>query len=169
MLCLNNISKQYRTGELIQQALDSVSLHLRDNEFVSILGPSGSGKTTLLNIIVKLRDGQITEDSNPYTPDRNAPSQEQNMGQAKMSFLTSLSLSFNNLRTKKGRTILTAFPACWSVQTADTTCISTSIRAILKSSISTAPTTKATEVLAALPTMFAWTFLNRWCWARSAA
>ena len=51
MLCLKNISKQYRTGELIQQALNNVSLHLRDNEFVSILGPSGSGKTTLLNII----------------------------------------------------------------------------------------------------------------------
>lgn len=51
MLCLKNISKQYRTGELIQQALNNVSLRLRDNEFVSILGPSGSGKTTLLNII----------------------------------------------------------------------------------------------------------------------
>ena len=268
MLCLKNISKQYRTGELIQQALNNVSLRLRDNEFVSILGPSGSGKTTLLNIIggldrydsgeliisgistkdykdrdwdtyrnhtigfvfqsynliphqtiltnvelaltiggvsrserrdrakkaleevglgdqlhkrpnqlsggqmqrvaiaralvneprilladeptgaldsetsvqimellktvakkrlvvmvthnselaeaystriVKLRDGQIIEDSDPYTPDQNTPPQEhQEMGKAKMSFLTSLSLSFNNLRTKKGRTILTA-------------------------------------------------------------
>ena len=51
MLQLNKISKQYRTGDLVQQALDQVSLSLRDNEFVSILGPSGSGKTTLLNII----------------------------------------------------------------------------------------------------------------------
>lgn len=50
MLQLNKISKQYRTGDLVQQALDQVSLSLRDNEFVSILGPSGSGKTTLLNV-----------------------------------------------------------------------------------------------------------------------
>ncbi|MCR4728408.1 MAG: ABC transporter ATP-binding protein/permease [Lachnospiraceae bacterium] len=51
MLQLKNISKQYKTGELIQKALDGVSISLRDCEFVSILGPSGSGKTTLLNII----------------------------------------------------------------------------------------------------------------------
>ena len=51
MLQIKHISKQYRTGELVQDALDNVSLNLRDNEFVSILGPSGSGKTTLLNII----------------------------------------------------------------------------------------------------------------------
>ena len=43
--------KEYRTGTLVQKALDGVSLNLRDNEFVAILGPSGSGKTTLLNII----------------------------------------------------------------------------------------------------------------------
>ncbi len=51
MLQIKNISKQYKTGDLIQDALKDVSLNLRDNEFVSILGPSGSGKTTLLNII----------------------------------------------------------------------------------------------------------------------
>lgn len=51
MLQIKNISKQYRTGDLIQNALNDVSLNFRDNEFVSILGPSGSGKTTLLNIV----------------------------------------------------------------------------------------------------------------------
>ncbi len=51
MLQIKNISKQYRTGDLVQNALKNVSLNFRDNEFVSILGPSGSGKTTLLNII----------------------------------------------------------------------------------------------------------------------
>lgn len=51
MLQIKDISKQYKTGDLIQKALDHVSLNLRDNEFVAILGPSGSGKTTLLNII----------------------------------------------------------------------------------------------------------------------
>ena len=51
MLQIQHIKKEYRTGTLVQKALDDVSLNLRDNEFVAILGPSGSGKTTLLNII----------------------------------------------------------------------------------------------------------------------
>ncbi|MBM6918351.1 ABC transporter ATP-binding protein/permease [Intestinimonas butyriciproducens] len=270
MLQIKHISKQYKTGELVQHALRDVSLNLRDNEFVSILGPSGSGKTTLLNIIggldrydtgdliingistkqykdrdwdsyrnhtigfvfqsyhliphqsvlsnvelaltisgisrnqrrqrakkaleqvglgdqmhkrpnqmsggqmqrvaiaralvndpdilladeptgaldsetsiqimdllrevakdrlvvmvthnpelaeeystriVKLRDGKITHDSDPFDPEKEKQLQAEhrNMGRAKMSFPTSLSLSFNNLRTKKGRTLLTAF------------------------------------------------------------
>ncbi len=268
MLQLKNIRKQYKTGELVQQALDGVSLSLRDNEFVSILGPSGSGKTTLLNIIggldryddgdliinsvstkkykdrdwdayrnhtigfvfqsynliphqnllsnvelaltiggisgaerkerakaaleqvglgaqiykrpnqlsggqmqrvaiaralvnepdilladeptgaldtetsiqimellkkvaenrlvvmvthnpelaekystriVKLRDGKIISDSDPFEPTVNEKPTEKKIGKAKMGFTTSLALSFNNLRTKKGRTLLTAF------------------------------------------------------------
>lgn len=63
------------------------------------------------NRIVKLRDGKIIDDSNPYVIDKKeltAPTHK-NMGKASMSFLTSLALSFNNLRTKKGRTILTSF------------------------------------------------------------
>lgn len=51
MLQIKDIRKEYRTGDLVQKALDGVSLNLRDNEFVAILGPSGSGKTTMLNII----------------------------------------------------------------------------------------------------------------------
>ena len=51
MLQIKDIRKQYITGELVQTALDGVSLNLRDSEFVAILGPSGSGKTTLLNVI----------------------------------------------------------------------------------------------------------------------
>ena len=51
MLQIKDIRKEYKTGSLVQKALDGVSLNLRDNEFVAILGPSGSGKTTLLNII----------------------------------------------------------------------------------------------------------------------
>lgn len=270
MLQIKNISKQYITGELTQNALNDVSLNLRDNEFVAILGPSGSGKTTLLNIIggldrydsgdmiinsistkkykdrdwdsyrnhtigfvfqsynlishqsilsnvelaltisgisraerkrrakealikvglgdqlhkrpnqmsggqmqrvaiaralvndpdilladeptgaldtetsiqvmelikeiakdrlvimvthnselaeeyanriVKLRDGKIIDDTNPYEIEEAELEEpkHKNMGKASMSFLTALSLSFNNLRTKKGRTILTSF------------------------------------------------------------
>ena len=270
MLQIKNVYKEYRTGNLVQKALDDVSLNLRDNEFVAILGPSGSGKTTLLNIIggldrydkgdliineistkdykdrdwdsyrnhsigfvfqsynliphqtilanvelaltisgvpkskrkqkaiealkevglekhihkkpnqlsggqmqrvaiaralvnnpdilladeptgaldsdtsvqvmellkkvakdrlvvmvthnpelaeayatriVNLRDGKICSDTDPYIIDeekRKKP-EHKNMGKTKMSFLTSLSLSFNNLKTKKGRTFLTAF------------------------------------------------------------
>ncbi len=270
MLQIKNVSKKYKTGELIQVALNDVSLNLRDNEFVSILGPSGSGKTTLLNIIggldrydtgdliingistskykdrdwdsyrnhtigfvfqsynliphqsvlanvelaltiagisrserkrrakevltrvglgdqlhkrpnqmsggqmqrvaiaralindpdilladeptgaldtetsvqimellkevakdrlvvmvthnpelaqeystriVKLRDGRITDDSMPFDPDSETVPEavHKNMGKARMTFFTSLALSANNLRTKKGRTILTSF------------------------------------------------------------
>ncbi len=268
MLCLKEIYKQYKTGELVQKALDGVSLNLRDNEFVSILGPSGSGKTTLLNIIggldrydsgdlvingistkaykdrdwdsyrnhtigfvfqsynliphqsilsnvelaltiggisraerrnrarkaleevglgdqlhkkpnqmsggqmqrvaiaralvnnpdilladeptgaldsetsvqvmellgevakdrlvvmvthnpelaeryatriVNLRDGRIISDSNPFEMKEEGMAEHKNMGKSSMSFLTALALSFNNLRTKKARTILTSF------------------------------------------------------------
>ncbi len=268
MLQLQNISKQYKTGELVQHALNDVTLHLRQNEFVSVLGPSGSGKTTLLNVIggldrydsgdllmngtstkdyrdrdwdtyrnhtigfvfqsynliqhqsilanvelaltiggvsrkerldrakkalekvglgdqchkrpnqlsggqmqrvaiaralvndpdilladeptgaldsetslqvmellkdvakdrlvvmvthnpelaeaystriIKLLDGKIVSDSNPYSTTGSQAPKPAKTGKAKMSFLTSLSLSFNNLLTKKGRTLLTAF------------------------------------------------------------
>lgn len=51
MLQVKNITKKYITGDLVQSALDDVSINLRKSEFVAILGPSGSGKTTLLNII----------------------------------------------------------------------------------------------------------------------
>ena len=271
MLQIRDIHKEYKTGSLVQKALDGVSLNLRDNEFVAILGPSGSGKTTLLNIIggldrydsgdliingvstkrykdrdwdsyrnhtigfvfqsynliphqtvlsnvelaltisgisakerrqraldalekvglreqahkkpnqmsggqmqrvaiaralvndpdilladeptgaldtdtsvqvmdllkevakdrlvvmvthnpelaeeyatriVKLRDGRITDDSDPFEPDADANAitpVHKNLGKASMGFLTALALSFNNLRTKKTRTILVAF------------------------------------------------------------
>lgn len=270
MLQIKGICKKYKTGDLVQNALNKVSLNLRDNEFVAVLGPSGSGKTTLLNIIggldrydkgdlvingistkkykdrdwdsyrnhtigfvfqsynliphqsvlanvelaltisgisrkerrnrarkaleqvglgnqlhkkpnqmsggqmqrvaiaralvnnpdilladeptgaldtetsvqvmellkevakdrlvvmvthnpelaeeyatriVKLRDGEITDDSNPYEINDKElePPKHKNMGKSSMSFFTALSLSFNNLRTKKARTLLTSF------------------------------------------------------------
>ena len=59
--------------------------------------------------IVKLRDGRITDDSDPYTVDENTQAVHRNLGKASMSFATALSLSFQNLRSKKARTLLTAF------------------------------------------------------------
>ena len=61
--------------------------------------------------IVKLRDGVITDDSNPYEMEEEKQEKaiHKNMGKSSMSFLTALALSFNNLWTKKGRTFLTAF------------------------------------------------------------
>ena len=61
--------------------------------------------------IVTLKDGKIRADSNPYdcAEESGAEPVHKNMGKASMSFLTALSLSFNNLRTKKARTLLTSF------------------------------------------------------------
>ena len=58
--------------------------------------------------IVTLKDGRITSDSDPYTPEQGE-TVHRNLGKASMSFWTSLQLSFNNLWTKKARTILVAF------------------------------------------------------------
>ncbi len=63
------------------------------------------------NRIVKLRDGKIIDDSNPYEVDETvleAP-KHKNMGKSSMSLLTSFGLSLRNLFTKKGRTLLTSF------------------------------------------------------------
>ena len=68
--------------------------------------------------IVRIKDGLITSDSDPVDPARERLTQEQiqehavadaRKGKRSMSFLSALSLSFNNLMTKKGRTFLTAF------------------------------------------------------------
>lgn len=63
------------------------------------------------NRIVKVRDGNIVDDTNPFKINVSNQSfaEHKNMGKASMSWLTSLSLSFNNLKTKKARTILTSF------------------------------------------------------------
>ncbi len=60
------------------------------------------------NRIVRLLDGNIIDDSNPYDPAEQVdPSTKR--GHAKMSFFTAFALSMSNLLTKKGRTLLTAF------------------------------------------------------------
>lgn len=60
--------------------------------------------------IIKLLDGKVIDDTNPYQPEKEIPvKKDSNKKKASMSFATALSLSLNNLMTKKGRTILTAF------------------------------------------------------------
>ena len=51
MIRLLDVSKIYQVGDEKVRALDHASLHVRSQEFVSIIGPSGSGKSTLMNII----------------------------------------------------------------------------------------------------------------------
>lgn len=63
--------------------------------------------------IVRLLDGKITDDSNPYSASEkeieDAKVKAKEVKKTHMSFFTALSLSLNNLLTKKGRTFLTAF------------------------------------------------------------
>ncbi len=61
--------------------------------------------------IVQVKDGKIINDSNPYDLDeKDLPEVKyENMGKSSMSLLTALVLSFNNLKTKKARTLLTSF------------------------------------------------------------
>lgn len=60
--------------------------------------------------IVKILDGKIVGDSNPYTEeDRKNETNKAKTGKTSMNYFTALSLSLNNLMTKKGRTFLTAF------------------------------------------------------------
>ncbi|WP_346682897.1 ABC transporter ATP-binding protein/permease [Bifidobacterium pullorum] len=61
--------------------------------------------------IVNLRDGRILDDSDPYVIDEtaSAPAVHRTMGRSSMSFGTAVALSFNNLKTKMARTVLTSF------------------------------------------------------------
>ena len=61
--------------------------------------------------IIKILDGKITDDSNPYSKEEEKNEDRTSKANSKvsMSFFTALSLSLNNLMTKKGRTILTSF------------------------------------------------------------
>ncbi|MCL3849789.1 ABC transporter ATP-binding protein [Parabacteroides sp. GYB001] len=56
MIRINDLRKVYRTDEVETIALDNMSFHVKEHEFVAIMGPSGCGKSTLLNILGLLDD-----------------------------------------------------------------------------------------------------------------
>ena len=98
-------------------ALDSeTSIQIMDilknvakNKLVIMVTHNPELANTYANRIVKLLDGEIIDDSNPFEAPVVKERKEKTKKNKSMSFLTALSLSFNNLMTKKGRTILTAF------------------------------------------------------------
>lgn len=51
MIEFNNLSKKYRSKEIETTALNSISLQIKEGEFVSVMGTSGCGKSTLLNVL----------------------------------------------------------------------------------------------------------------------
>ncbi len=61
------------------------------------------------NRIISLKDGKVVDDTNQYDETKNLELKKSNNKKTSMNFFTALKLSFNNIRTKKGRTILTAF------------------------------------------------------------
>lgn len=101
--------------------------------------------------IVRLKDGIIMDDTNPYTESSQSEEKKKHK-KISMSFATALSLSFNNLRTKKGRTLLTAFAGSIGIIgialiLAVSTGMSTYISDVQKDAMSSYPLTISAETV----------------------
>ncbi len=91
------------TSEQIMQILKKIS----EDKLIIMVTHNPELAEKYSSRVIKILDGKITDDSNPFK--ENEEKQENKSGKTSMNFLTALSLSLNNLMTKKGRTFLTAF------------------------------------------------------------
>ena len=82
---------------------------ISENKLVIMVTHNPDLANTYSNRIISLKDGKITDDTNPYDGKSDTESKYVKPKKTSMNFLTALSLSLNNLMTKKGRTFLTAF------------------------------------------------------------
>ena len=96
-----------KTSEQVMEILKKIS----QNKLIIMVTHNRSLAEKYSNRIIKILDGKITTDSNPITieEENQAKNEEKKFRRTSMKFFTALQLSFNNLLTKKGRTILTSF------------------------------------------------------------
>ena len=96
-----------KTSEQVMEILKKIS----KDKLIIMVTHNGDLAEKYSNRIIRILDGKITNDSNPLTDEevKEAKNKEKKFKKTSMKFLTALQLSFNNLLTKKGRTILTSF------------------------------------------------------------
>lgn len=96
-----------KTSEQVMEILRKIS----KDKLIIMVTHNGELAEKYSNRIIRILDGKITADSNPLSMEevKSAKNKEKIFRKTSMKFLTALQLSFNNLLTKKGRTILTSF------------------------------------------------------------
>jgi len=90
------------------QVMDLLSEIAKDR-LVIMVTHNGELAEAYANRIVHLKDGDLVTDTRPFNPKADQIQKGRDIRKASMSFLTAMTLSFSNLMTKKGRTLVTAF------------------------------------------------------------